>query len=461
MTLLTLLPFLVFIVLLLSKSRLLSAAWVFWSLTATLVLSVWKMDPGVFLGATTKGMQTALEIFLIIAGALFFLKVTQITNTLSSLTKLLSGLSANRGIQVVLLSWFLLGFLEGTAGFGTPVAVVAPILISLGISPLTAVAITMLGNSAPGAFGAAGTPIKIGLSGLDLTGVNETVATINLAGFFIPLVMVWLSERKFTRQTFAFALFSGVSFLGFSKLAVTLGGEMPSIIGPLAGILLSGLLLKLGVFGNKENRQPPLIKAQVFYTVFPYLLLIGLLLLIRFGLKLTGFWSNPGFVFVISGAITGWFFRKKAYGKLLFSSTQKAFESLVIIFPLASATQLMLRSSFFDPLMNIFAKLSISFVSPFLGALGAFVTGSATVANLMFGHLVNQVAVSQGISTVLALSLLVVGSAAGNMIALADILPALIITDQPNKEMAVVKKVIKYCLLYILMALILGLVVFS
>lgn len=461
MTLLTLLPFLVFIILLLSKSRLLSAAWVFWSLTATLVLSVWKMDPGVFVSATTKGMQTALEIFLIIAGALFFLKVTQITNTLSSLTKLLSGLSTNQGVQVILLAWFLLGFLEGTAGFGTPVAVVAPILISLGISPLTAVAITMLGNSAPGAFGAAGTPIKIGLSGLDPTGINETVAMINLAGFFIPLAMLWLSERKFTRSTFAFALFSGISFLGFSKLAVTLGGEMPSIIGPLAGILLSGLLLKLGVFGNKENRQPPLIKVQIFYTVFPYLLLIGLLLLTKFGFKLTGFWSNPGFIFVISGIITSWFFKKRALGELLISSTKKAFESLVVIFPLASATQLMLRSSFFDPLIAIFVKLPVNFISPFLGTLGAFVTGSATVANLMFGHLVNQVAISQEASTVLALSLLVVGSAAGNMIALADILPALIITNQPNKEMAVVKKVIGYCLAYISIALLLGLMIFS
>lgn len=461
MTLLTLLPFLVFIFLLLTKTRLLLAAWVFWSLTATLVLSVWKLDPGVFLSATTKGMQTALEIFLIIVGALFFLKVTQITNTLSGLTQLLSGLSANRGIQVVLLAWFLLGFLEGTAGFGTPVAVVAPILISLGISPLTAVAITMLGNSAPGAFGAAGTPIKIGLSGLEITGVNEMVASINLAGFFIPLVMVWLSERKFTRQTFTFALFSGISFLGFSKLAVALGGELPSIIGPLAGIILSGLLLKLGVFGNKKDQPLLSIKPHTLRTIFPYLLLIGLLLLAKFGFKLTGFWSNPGFVFIISAVITSWYFKQKTHQKLLLSSTQKAFESLIIIFPLASATQLMLRSSFFDPLMKIFVTLPISVLSPFLGTLGAFVTGSATVANLMFGHLVNQVAINQGISTVLALSLLVVGSAAGNMIALADILPALIITNQPNKEMAVVKQVIKYCLAYLLIALVLGLVFFG
>lgn len=62
-------------------------------------------------------------------------------------------------------------FLEGTAGFGTPSTVVAPLLIGLGLPPLQAVVITLLGNSASVVFGAAGTPIRVGFAGLDTAAV--------------------------------------------------------------------------------------------------------------------------------------------------------------------------------------------------------------------------------------------------------------------------------------------------
>jgi lactate permease len=79
---------------------------------------------------------------------------------------LASLLGEDSRIQALVLAWFFCAFLEGAAGFGAPAAVVAPLMLSLGFAPITAATLPLIGDSAAVAFGAVGTPIRIGFQGL-------------------------------------------------------------------------------------------------------------------------------------------------------------------------------------------------------------------------------------------------------------------------------------------------------
>jgi len=98
----------------------------------------------------------------------------------------------------------------------------------------------------------------------------------------------------------------------------------------------------------------------------------------------------------------------------------------------------------------------LPFFAPFIGAFGTFITGSATVSNIMFGNFFNMSANSLSFNVGLILSLGVVGASAGNMIALADILSAEAVAKVKNSEIEIIKGVIVPCLIYLIIVGILG-----
>ena len=473
MTLLTLLPFLFFVILLVAKTRLLYASWIFWGVVAILLFGVWGIYLPISVSAVIKGFFVALDIFFIVFGALYFLSVTQKMGAITTIVQNLAHFSTNKGIQIIFIAWFLESFLEGTAGFGTPSVVATPLLISLGLSPLTAVAIAMLGNSSAVIYGAAGTPIRVGMAAVNSTGVIPMAGLLNLVGFFVPTAMIWLWDRKAVIRLLPFTLWSGFSMLGFSYLATALGGEIPSILGPVLALLLTILLLK-----NKEAIK---IDRTLVTAIAPYALLIFFLILGKFALKDAGLtlrfglthkiaFFNPGFSFILAGLLANWWFNKPAIRITgFFQSAKKAIEPLMVIFPISAAVQMMIVSdqnnrgwsSYLTLLAQNMSEKTLYIFAPFLGVLGSFVTGSATLANVMFSGMMEKTAQASNLNSIVALSLLLVGGAAGNMISLADILPALVVGNLKNKEMAVVKKVIVPCLLYALLAILSGLIFFA
>src|SRR5262249_59304513 len=104
----------------------------------------------------------------------------------------LARLSPDPRIQVIGIAFCLGAFFEGAAGFGTPVAVTAALLISLGFAPLPASCLSLIANTAPVAFGALGTPILAlqGVTGLDLRELSAMVG--RQLPFFSVLVPFWL-----------------------------------------------------------------------------------------------------------------------------------------------------------------------------------------------------------------------------------------------------------------------------
>lgn len=483
-------PFLVFIFLLFSrKVTLLTSSFVTLILYTLLALFFWKIFPNFIYISYAKGFLIAIDIFIIIFGAIFFLEILKDLKIISNISYYLGNISKDYRVQVIIIAWFLEAFIEGTAGFGTPAAIAVPILIGLGLTPMRALIIGLIGNSAPGVFGAAGTPIKIGFAGLNTSLVPLTAATLNLVGVIIPVFMLFAvtrgreNKRKEFLGALPFAIWSGFLFVASSYIFVSLGQEFPSILGSITGLILSIISIKIGFLvpkeqislNDKQEQEGPTI--SLFKSFLPYIILVSLLILgkiilsksgifLSFGFNHTFSLFNPGFIFLISGLITMYIWREKIH--LLFASLKKgvkgAFPPFLVVFFMLAMVQIMINtgnnytglSSAINLITKSFETNLLPLFAPFIGAFGSFMTGSVTVSNIMFGHLFNNAAINLSMSQTLILSLGVVGAAAGNMIALADILTAEAVTGIKNGEVKVLRGVIIPCLIFLTIIGILG-----
>lgn len=463
------------------------------ALVITFVLSVlyWQVLPVFLLNSFAKGALVALDIFIIMTGAIFFLEILTKTKIIDHISFYLESFSKDYRVQVILLAWFFENFIEGTAGFGTPAALVAPILIALGLQPLLAVSIALLGNSASVVFGAAGTPIRVGFAGLNVANVPLYVAAINMVGFLVPVFMLWLlvAHKKDRKAQFfealPFAIWSGLVFVGCSFFTVFLGQEFPSILGSLIGLLIVFATTKMGWFVPRTIRSLETVRVSVKTISFvkslvPYGLLIILLMAGKFllgsitipifgGVKYSYGLFNPGWAFILAAlpVVIFWHGKERLVRLSIIAALKRTIEPFFVIAFLAAMVQIMINSgqnfsgipSSLDYLAHGITSFLLPFWAPLLGAFGAFITGSATVSNVMFGDLLSVASQTLGVNGAKILALALVGAAAGNMVALADVLAATTVVGLKNREHQVIKIVFPYCVIYVLLAGVVGLLI--
>ncbi|PVZ09356.1 L-lactate permease [Actinomycetospora cinnamomea] len=237
--------------------------------TAALVGAfAWGMPGVTILAASIEGLIIALGLLFIIFGALLLLQTLTQSGALATIRAGFTSISPDRRVQAIIIGWLFGSFIEGASGFGTPAAVVAPLLLALGFPALGAVLVGMVIQSTPVSFGAAGTPVLTGV-GEGLAGAPQTaartaelgltsegyLAQIGLeiaalhavAGTLIPLFMVCLLTRFFgENRSFAdglavapFALYSAFAMtIPYVAVAALLGPEFPALLGGLIGLAL-------------------------------------------------------------------------------------------------------------------------------------------------------------------------------------------------------------------------------
>jgi len=128
----------------------------------------------------------------------------------------IANITQDRRLQLLLIAFSYGAFFEGAAGFGTPVAVTAAILIGLGFSPLAASGLSLIANTAPVAYGALGTPIitMAKVHGYDLMALSGMVGRIlPLFSLLVPFWLIWaFAGRKAMMEIWPAILVSGLSF---------------------------------------------------------------------------------------------------------------------------------------------------------------------------------------------------------------------------------------------------------
>jgi lactate permease len=133
-----------------------------------------------------------LPIGWIVLNVIFMYHLTNEVGLFDVLQKSITGITPDRRLQLLLVAFCFGAFFEGAAGFGTPVAVTAAILMGLGFSPLAAAGLSLIANTAPVAFGALGTPVIVlaAVTGLDIQALSAMIG--RQLPFFSLLVPFWL-----------------------------------------------------------------------------------------------------------------------------------------------------------------------------------------------------------------------------------------------------------------------------
>ena len=174
-------------------------------LATSLICSIWVFGMPASIAGKTAVLGAAyglLPIGWIILNVIFLYQLTCEAGLFKVLQESLTGITQDRRLQLLLIAFSFGAFFEGAAGFGTPVAVTAAVLIGLGFRPLQASGLSLIANTAPVAYGALGTPLVAlqGVTGLDLLSLSAQVGRI--LPFFSILVPFWL--------VWAFAGFAGM-----------------------------------------------------------------------------------------------------------------------------------------------------------------------------------------------------------------------------------------------------------
>ncbi len=237
-------------------------------LAVLVALLVWKMEFTGIIAASLEGLIVAATLLYIVFGALLLLSTLTIGGAMASIRAGFNNISADRRVQAIIIGWLFGSFIEGASGFGTPAAVVAPLLLAMGFPAMAAVMVGLIIQSTPVSFGAVGTPILVGVTN-GLGGdpaVEERIAVLGLTmpefvsnigfqvaaihaivGILIPLILVCMltgffgPERRFRDglAVWPFAIYASLAMTVPSVIvARVLGPEFPSLFGGLIGLML-------------------------------------------------------------------------------------------------------------------------------------------------------------------------------------------------------------------------------
>jgi len=251
-----------------------------------LVLLVWGTPLRWALASSINGIVIALEIIFIVFGALALLFTLRESGALATINRGFFSISPDRRVQAIIIAWLFGAFIEGSAGFGTPAALVAPLLLSLGFPALASVMVALIANSTPVSYGAVGTPTLIGVgTSLNTPEVLATLAEkgINFSdfinqigawtaiqhaipGILMPLLMVVMLTRFFGAKKsikeglaiWPYAIFAGLCLvIPYLLVAIFLGPEFPGMLGGLIGLLILIPSTKAGFLVPKESWDFP------------------------------------------------------------------------------------------------------------------------------------------------------------------------------------------------------------
>ncbi|MGQ9619066.1 MAG: L-lactate permease [Candidatus Aminicenantia bacterium] len=377
-----------------------------WFISFILAIFIWRSPINWVIGATLKGFLISIDILLIVFGAVLLYFTMVEGGAINVISKTVIGMSEDRRIQAN-LAWLLGAFFEGVAGFGTPGAIVGPLLFGIGFPAILSASLVLIFNSTPVSFGCVGIPVWGGVggtlksaeiqnifssSGIDYNYWVNSLLTRHVAiihgiiGSFLPLLVLFLlikwngGSKEDFRSGIIPALLAGFSFtIPYTFFAFLLGPEFPSLLGSILGILFYNLLIKAKIVRTDKVFKFPLEKGTKseeikgiprFKAFLPYILIAIFLLLTRSVKEIKSFvettfmltWNeilgtgisqsikilnNPGIYFIFIVLISHFLFkmeREKIKGVWLKTFKRLTLPAIALSFALA-LSQIMIYTS--------------------------------------------------------------------------------------------------------------------
>lgn len=380
----------------------------------------------------------------------------------------MASITDDRRLQALIIAFSFGSFLEGTAGFGAPVAITAAMLAGLGFNPLYAAGICLIANTAAVAFGAIGTPILVAsqVSGIPEMAISQMVGrTLPVLSLLVPFYLVVLmAGLKKGMEVLPAVLVTGGTFAGLQWFSANfLGPTLPDIISGIGSIICLIVFLKFWkpkqIWRFKDEPSPTeqtthvYSTAQVFRAWSPFIMLT--IMMIAWGIQPVKTVLNhlglvefeiPGIHLVIQDSAGNYLPHVFRFNYLSAAGTAILFAALISmpLIGLSVRQGLRIFASTFGqlkfPIITVSAVLGFAylvndsgitisianalaatgglfpFFAPLLGWLGVFITGSDTSTNALFGRLQAATAVSIGVDPVITVGANVSGGVVGKMI---------------------------------------------
>ena len=456
---------------------------------AFVALAFYRMPVDKLAGSIAYGAAFGLfPIGWVVFCAILLYRITLESGKFEIVKDSVGSLTEDRRLQALLIAFAFGAFVEGAAGFGTPVAVAAAMLAGLGFTPFNAAAICLLANTAPVAFGSIGTPIitLAGTTGLPIdrlsAGLGRICAPISLIvpGYLILVMGGW----KALRGVLPAAAVCGIAFGGMQFLISNfVGAQLTDILASLTAIVALVVLFKVWHPKDKygDDSAPMTVKhhsaGELISAWGPYLLLVIFVLLwgyppiqkklntfdLTFGwpglhnaiqimppvrVKPSPYaamyrfnWLSASGTSCLFAALLSAVWVKMPLGKLgqVFMHTVKQLAlALLTIAAVLGLAFLMNYCGATATLGLAFAATGVLFpyFSAMLGWLGVFLTGSDTSANALFGNLQVVTATKLNMNAVLMAASNSSGGVMGKMISLTNIAVAAAATSMKREDEA-------------------------
>jgi len=435
----------------------------------------------------------------IVITALFIYNMSVRTGQFEVIKNSLATISDDRRMQALLVAFSFGAFIEGAAGFGTPVAITAAMLAGLGFNPLYAAGICLLANTAPVAFGAIGIPIVVGasVSGVDLMAFSQMVGrTLPFLSVFVPLYLVVLMTGwKKGLEVWPACLVCGGSFALVQFLSSNyIGPLLPDILSSIASIICTVIFLRFWhpkecwYFPEEAKTQCRATLdysgGQVFRAWAPFILLS--IFVAAWGIKPVQTAMNQIFlvklpiygldnmvidhvgkakaaVYIFNGLsaagtaiLLAWFFCIPVMGASIRTALEVAGNTLkqlrwpiVTISMILGFAYIMNYSGMAITLGYAFAATGwlFPFFAAYLGWLGVFMTGSDTSTNALFGKLQAVTAEQLGINPLVTVNANTCGGVCGKMISPQSISVATAATHMVGQESEIFRFTLKHSLI--------------
>ena len=470
--------------------------------TALLAVLVFKGDGSLLVWEGVKGIWDAMPIVLIIFTAVLLYQIGKEADAFSALRAGLESLLPNELLLVLALGWCFTSFLQGISGFGVPVAVVAPLLAGVGVKPVYAVILALLGQSwgnTFGTLGAAWDALASASGGLDY------YRTAFWSAFFLFLWVIAIgliscffygrgrAVRKGLLACIVLSAVQGGGELVLSQFSTTLCNFVPAALSLAAVIVLGRLpcykdswriedspMMDRGTVKEEARTELGMLDA-----LLPYLLLTLLTLLLlavkplsaffakvsfgpsipptstRLGVINAGYssysvfrpFTHASFLLLLS-SLAGWaYYRSKGLLKdvrpVLRSTVKLSLPSAIAVVLLMMMSKLMSGAGMTHMLSAGIASglgRAYTLLVPFIGLLGTFSTGSNLSSNILFGSFHSTTAGMLGLDVPVVLGAQTAGGAIGSMISPSKILLGTSTAGLSGQEGSILSRLLKLAL---------------
>ena len=449
-------------------------------ITVIEALFLWKQKIIDVLTGGLEGFAMAIwPICLVIVAAVFTYNLVVHTKNMELIKKMLTSVSRDKRVLVLIIAWGFGGFMEGMAGFGTAVAIPAGILCAV-------------------AFGSIGIPT---VTAANVTGFSPhmtasyVVLQLAIMVILVPFLVVFITGKHEGakgigdyKEILFITLMSGLSFLVPQYLtAKFVGAELPAVIGSVCSMAVTIILAKVMLKGKaskfdveiEDNDDTTMTVKDAFVAWSPFILVLLFLLLtstlvpaihdplsaIKSNVPIysgegaspyTFTWvSTPG-VLILIAAFIGGLIQGCPVGEIfvvLGKTVIQMFKTIITIMAVLATAKIMGYSGMTQSIADFIVRVTGSFyplVAPLIGSIGTFVTGSSTSSSVLFSKLQASTGAELNINQIWLVAANTVGSTAGKIISPQSIAVATAATATVGKESEILTKVIKYFVLFVI-----------